>query len=105
MEVDVLSRQAEEEIKTTGEKKKKKKCSRVPQHKAWRLNNSEIQYLHSVCFSRGGLPIGEYGSIISTQNIFNSEKKEAYKTENQVQVSEYSVFDSLHQTEPFLTFT
>ena len=38
-------------------------------------------YLHGVCFSRGGLPIGEDSPIISTQYIFDLEEEEKNITE------------------------
>lgn len=35
------------------------------------LNYLAILYLHGVCFSRGGLPIGKDSPIVSTQYIYN----------------------------------
>lgn len=33
-------------------------------------------YLHCVCFTRGGLSIGEYGPIVAIQNVCTKHKTE-----------------------------
>lgn len=36
---------------------------------------NEVQYLHGVCLSRGGLPIGKDSPIVSSQHIYNERRK------------------------------
>lgn len=51
----------------------------LPQLEFYLLNYLAILYLHGVCFSRGGLPIGKDSPIVSTQYIYNEKRRKPIK--------------------------
>lgn len=47
----------------------------LPQPEVYLLNYLVILYLHGMCFSGGGLPIGKDSPIVSTQYIYNEKRR------------------------------
>ncbi len=67
----------------------------VPQQEVYLLNYLVILYLHGVCFSRGGLPIGKDSPIVSTQDIYNEKrrggKKHVQERKKQCEIEEWQL--------------
>lgn len=84
MEGALLSRRAE---KQPLYKKKKYMCV-AAQQEVNLLNYLAILYLHGVCFSRGGLPIGKDSPIVSTQYIYHEKRRKHVKKKERKTIKE-----------------